>query len=138
MKSLSMTGGPVPRAKPGDYERSLALLGAITGKETKARLIELRDATAAHDKAREEAEAATAKAAEREKAALKAEGKAVRARQTQADEGAAAMVALGMRESAVTEREKSADVRDKALFARKRDIDRRVKLLTEAGVVLAE
>ena len=139
MKSLSMTGGPVPRAKPGDYERALQLAATFGSKDAVTKgLKELRDAKAAADAALEDVEAAERRAAKRGEVAQAAETKATDLRQKLADETATAMAALTKRESAVMAREKAADARDTALFTQKRDIDRRVKLLREAGVVLAE
>ena len=139
MKAVGQAGSWKPRVRPGDFERALALMVEVGGdKGTRTYLSELVAASAAQDKAREEAEAATAKAKQRESEAQAAEAKAARARQALADQSAAAQAALAKREAAVSKREASADSRDTALFTQKRDIDRRVKLLTEAGVVLAE
>ncbi len=125
----------MPRTKPGDHERALALLAATADtKVTKARLVELRDATAAHDKAREEAEAATAKAKQRGSEAQAAEADAIRARQTLADETAKARDELGKRETAVAERERVAGECEKSQEARDKEFQRREDHLRKAGV----
>ncbi len=135
MKSLGMASSAMPRPKPGDHERALALLAATTdAKVTKARLVELQDATLAHDKAREEAEAATAKAKQRESEAQAAEADAIRARQALADETAKARDELGKRDTAVTERERVAGEVEKSQDARDTDLKRREEHLSEAGV----
>ena len=135
MKSLGMASSAMPRAKPGDHERALALLAATAdAKVTKARLVELRDATAAHDKAREDAEAAERKAAERAKAAHRAEMDATIARQALADESAEAAASLGKRETAVAERERLATECETSQAARDADLKRREEHLSKAGV----
>ena len=136
MKTLGrMAGSSMPRAKPGDHERALALLAATADtKVTKARLVELRDATAAHDKSREEAEAAERKAAERDKAAHRAELDATVARQALADESAEAAASLGKRETAVTERERLAAEAEQSQEARDKELQRREDHLRKAGV----
>ena len=135
MKSLGMAGSAVPRAKPGVHEHALALLAAIADpKATKRSLTELRDATAAHDKALEASEAATAEAAEREKAARRAEANATRARQALADESASAASALGKRETAVAERERLATEAEQSQTARAEELAQREDHLRKAGV----
>ena len=135
MKSLGMTGPAMPRAKPGDHERALALLAATAdAKVTKARLLELRDATAAHDKSREEAEAATAKAKQRESEAQAAEADAIRARQALADDSAKARDELGKRETAVAERERLVTEAEQSQEAQDTELTRREVHLREAGV----
>ncbi len=125
----------MPRPKPGDHERALALLAATAdAKVTKARLVELRDATAAHEKAREEAKAAERKAAERDKAAHRAELDATIARQAMADESAEAQASLGKRETAVAERERVAGEVEKSQEARDKELQRREDHLRKAGV----
>ena len=72
--TLGLGGSARPRTRPGDYERCLELMAAIGGdKGTRKYLEELRDAQAAHDKARTAAEAAEKTAAEREQLAHEAE-----------------------------------------------------------------
>ncbi len=135
MKSLGMSGGAMPRAKPGDHERALALLAATADtKVTKARLVELRDATLAHDKAREDAEAAGRKAAERDKAAHRAELDATIARQAMADESAEAQAALAKRETAVAERERLATECEQSQEQRDKGLAQREDHLRKAGV----
>ena len=69
-----MGGSTRPRAKVGDFEKALELMAATgADKDTKAYLIELRDATLAHDKAKAEAEAMIAEAGRREVVAHTAE-----------------------------------------------------------------
>ena len=114
MTSLGGTGSPVPRAKPGDFERALALLAGITGKETKARLTELRDGAAGFDKSAQAARAAAVSSSDRETAAQAAEVKATRARQALADKSAEAQAAHATRERAVADREAAVDARDDA------------------------
>ncbi len=135
MKTLGMAGSTMPRTKPGDHERALALLAATAEpKVTKARLVELRDATAAHDKSREEAEAAELKVVERTEAAQAAEADATRARQALADDSAKARDELGKRETAVAEREKVAGEVETSQEAQDTELTRREVHLREAGV----
>ena len=124
----------LPRAKSGDFERALALLAGITDKHKKAYLAELRDAQAVHDKARESAEAATAKAKEREGAATTAEADAIRERQALIDETATAREELGKRETGVAERERFATEAEQSQDARDAELKRREEHLSKAGV----
>ncbi len=133
--NLGLKPGAVPKAKPGDHERALALLASVADpKATKKYLTELRDAQTAADKAREAAEVAERKTAERGKAAQEAEADATRARQLQADESAAAMAALGKREAAVQERERVAAECEQSQTARDEELTRREDHLRKAGV----
>ena len=135
MKSLGRAGSAVPRAKVGDYDAAIAfMISAGDAKTTKARLVDLRDATAAHDKAREEAQAAGRKAAERDKAAHRAEMDATVVRQALADETAEARAALGKREEAVAGREKAATECEQSQEARDKELARREEHLSKAGV----
>lgn len=136
MKTLGrMAGSSLPRPKPGDHERALALLAATADpKVTKARLVELRDATLAHEKARDDAQAAERKAAERDKAAEAAEADAIRARQALADETAKARDELGRRETAVAERERLATECEQSQEARDKGLAQREDHLRKAGV----
>ena len=135
MKSLGQAGGAMPRAKPGDHERALALLAAIADpKATKRALTELRDSTAAADVAREASEAAERKAAERDKAAQKAEIGATRARQALADETEKVRGELGGREKAVAERERLATEVEQAQAVRVEELAQREDHLRKAGV----
>ena len=135
MKSLGQTGSAMPRAKPGAYDTALELLTTFGADETRKRhMTELRDATVAHDKARDAAQAAERKAAERDKAAQAAEAAAVRERQALADESAAATAALGTREKAVDERERLATEAEQSQVARDADLKRREDHLSKAGV----
>ena len=125
----------MPRPKPGDYDVALSLVAAFgDDKAVKATLTGLRDATLAHDKAREEAEAAERKAAERNKAASRAELDATVARQALADESAEAQVVLAKRETAVTEREQTAGEVEKSQVLRDKELARREAHLKQAGV----
>lgn len=77
MKNVGLTAPAMPRAKPGDYERALALMAATgADKGTKAYLIELQDATLADNAAREAAETAQAEAKRCEGLAREAEADA--------------------------------------------------------------
>ena len=134
MKAVGMTGGPVPRAKPGDYERSLALLAGITAKDAKARLTELRDGAAAHDRAREDAEEAERKATARDTVARAAERKATLARQALVDESAEAQAAHAKRETAVAERERLVTEAEQSQGARDKELKGREEHLSKAGV----
>ena len=135
MKTLGMAGSAMPRAKPGDFEKALALMAATgADKATKAYLTELRDATLAHDKAREDAEAATAKAKQRESEAQAAEAAATGTRQALADESAEAQAALGKRETAVADRERLATECEQSQEARDKELARREDHLRQAGV----
>ena len=74
MTGLGMGGSALPRTKAGDYERALALVAGLgNDKAVKAKLIELRNAEAANNVARENAEGAIAESKQREAAALEAE-----------------------------------------------------------------
>nr|CAK32571.1 hypothetical protein 10D02-37 [uncultured organism] len=74
MTGLGMGVSALPRTKPGDYDRALALVAGLgDDKAVKAKLTELKDAQAAHDAAREKAEGAIAESKQREAAALEAE-----------------------------------------------------------------
>ena len=74
MMGVGQTGSALPRAKAGDYDRALALVAGLgDDKAVKAKLTELRDASLAHDKAREEAEAAALEAKRRDAMAQDAE-----------------------------------------------------------------
>ena len=130
-----LTPGTMPRTKPGDHERALALLAATAdSKATKKHLTELKDATAIYDNARDDAQAAEHNAAERDIAAQASEGKAIRARQTLADETAAARSELGQRETAVAERERLATECETSQEARDKELTRREDHLKKAGV----
>ena len=89
MKSIGQAGSAMPRTKPGDYERALALIVEVGGdKSTKAYLTELVAASAVHDKARGEAEAAAAEAKRRDAVAREAEASARSQREALATETA--------------------------------------------------
>lgn len=123
------------RAKPGDHERALALLAATADtKVTKARLVELRDATAAHDESRQKAEAANIAAMQGYEMAREAEAAARAQSEALADESAEAQATLGKRETAVAERERIAGEVEKSQDARDADLKRREEHLSEAGV----
>ncbi len=127
--------GAMPRAKVGDFENALALLVATgADKSTKAYLTQLHEATAAYDKARDDAQAAERKVTTRESEAQAAEADAIRARQTLADETAAATAALGQRETAVAERERLAGEAETSQEARDKELARREQHLASAGV----
>ncbi len=133
--NLGLKPGATPKAKPGDHERALALLASLADpKATKKSLAELQNGTLAHDQAREAAEVAERKAAERDKAAQASEADATRARQLQADESAAATAALGKREAAVQERERVAAECEQSQTARDQELTRREDHLRKAGV----
>ena len=135
MKSIGQAGSAMPQAKLGDIERAVQLAMTFNSKGAVTKGLEqLRDATAAHEKAREDAEAAGRKAADRDKAALAAEAKATRARQALADESAEAQAAHVKRKTDADEREAAADAREDAQEAREDDLKRREALLHKAGV----
>ena len=74
MSAFNQPGRARPQARPGDWERAIEILAATgADKETKTYLTDLRDASAAHDTARETAEAATAESKQREAVALEVE-----------------------------------------------------------------
>ena len=132
---VGLKPGVMPKTKAGDYDVALALLTSITDpKATKKSLIELRDARTAADTAREAAEAAGVKAAERESAAQTAEADAIRVRQALADETATARTELGQRETAVAEREHLVTEAEKSQELRDTDLARRETHLKSAGV----
>ena len=134
MKQL-LKPGAMPRAKVGDFENALALLVATgADKGTKAYLTQLHEATAAYDKARDDAQAAERKVTARESEAQAAEAAAIRARQALADETALARTELGNRETAVAEREQVAAEVEKSQDARDVDLKRREQHLSKAGV----
>ena len=125
----------MPRPKPGDYDVALSLVAAFgDDKVVKATLTGLRDATLAHDKARDDAQAAERKAAERDKAAHRAELDATVARQALPDESAEALAVLAERETAVTERERVAKECETSQEARDKELARREAHLKQAGV----
>ena len=135
MKSLGQAGSAMPRPKPGDYDIALSLVTAFgDDKAVKATLTELREATLAYDKARDDAQAAERKAAERDKAAHRAELDATVARQALADESAEAQVVLAKRETAVTAREQTAGEVEKSQVLRDKELARREAHLKQAGV----
>ena len=135
MKSIGQAGSAMPQAKLGDIERAVQLAVTFGSKDNVTKgLKQLRDATAAHDKAREDAEAAGRKAADRDKAAQEAEGKATHARQALADESAEAHAALGKRETDVAERERLVTEAEQSQEARDRELTRREDHLRKAGV----
>ena len=139
MKTMGQAGLAMPRAKPGDFERALQLLASVAdSKSSKMHLQELRDATAAEVDRREEVEFLITKAKERDETARQAEADAAHARQVLGDETAAASAKLDTRERAVGEREKAVGEREAFLDKLGQDVDRRVKLLRAAGVVLGE
>ena len=77
MSGLGMGGSALLKVKPGDYERAMALMVEVGGdKGTRKYLQELVTASAVHDKAREEAEAAAAEAKRRDALAQEAEDSA--------------------------------------------------------------
>ncbi len=134
MKQL-LKPGLMPRAKVGDFENALALLVATgADKSTKAYLGELHAATAAYDKAKDDAQAAERKVTTRESEAQAAEADATLARQLLADETAAATAALGEREIAVADRENLAKEAEQSQVARDKELTRREDHLREAGV----
>ncbi len=134
MKQL-LRPGAMPRAKVGDFENALALLVATgADKGTKAYLGELREATTAYDKSRDEARAAELKVEARESEAQTAEASATRARQALADETAGARTELGNREMAVTDRENLAGETEHAQAVRTKELQRRETHLRDAGV----
>ncbi len=129
----------MPRATAGDYERALALMAAVGGdKDIRAYLTELQDATAAYDKARTSAEGAAAVAKSREGIAREAEDRACSGRLALAAETETAREELARRELVVKELERVADERVADQNDRERDIERRVALLRDAGVVFSE
>ena len=134
MKPL-LKPGLMPRARVGDFENALALLVATgADKATKAYLTQLHEATAAYDKARDDAQAAERKVTTREAEAQTAEADATRARQALADETAAARADLGQREVAVAERERLATEAEKSQGLRDQELIRREDHLRKAGV----
>ncbi len=134
MKQL-LRPGAMPRAKVGDFENALALLVATgADKSTKAYLTQLHEATAAYDKARDDAQAAERKVTTRESEAQAAEADAIRARQALADETATARAELGQRETAVAERERLAGECETSQEARDKELARREEHLKKAGV----
>ena len=74
MTGPGLSGSALPRHRPGDYERALALVAGLgNDKAVKAKLGELRDAEAANNVAKENAEVAVAEAKRREGLAREAE-----------------------------------------------------------------
>ena len=123
------------RARVGDFENALALLLATgADKGTKAYLGELHEATAAYDKAKDDAQAAERKVTTREAEAQTAEANATRARQALADETANARTELGAREVAVADREQLSAAAEKSQEMRDKELTRREDHLREAGV----
>ncbi len=134
MKTM-LKPGAMPRAKVGDFENALALLVATgADKSTKAYLTQLHEATAAYDKAKDDAQAAERKVTARETEAQTAEAAATLQRQALADETAAARAELGDREIAVAERENLVNEAEQSQVARDKELGRREQHLASAGV----
>ncbi len=106
MKALGQTGRTLPKARSDDLSVALELLRTFGSKPAVVkRMEELRDGTTTYETARADAEAAAARAKQREAAAQKAEDKAIRARQTLVDDTKKAHGELVEREKAVAARE---------------------------------
>ena len=132
---LGLKPALVPKAKPGDFERALQLAATFGSKDAVTKgLKELRDATAAHDKARDDAQADLVRAVQRDTEAQASEAKAIIARQALADESAAATATLGKRETAVAERERLVKEAETSQEARDKEFTRREDHLRGAGV----
>ncbi len=132
---LGLKSAVMPKAKPGDFERALQLAATFGSKDAVTHgLKQLRDATAALDKARDDAQATMAAATKRDTMAREAEAAATHARQALADETAAARAELGQRETAVAERERLAGECETSQEARDKELLRREEHLREAGV----
>ena len=135
MKSLGQAGSGMPRAKVGDYERALQLAATFGAKDVvKDGLKQLRDATAALDQARDDAQSTMAAATKREEAARTAETDATRARQALIDETAKARAELDQRETAVADRETMVTEAETSQGLRDKELQRREDHLREAGV----
>jgi hypothetical protein len=120
-------GGKDRRLLVKFVETMQALMTFDIGKEVKANLKALENATV-------DAQEAEQKAADREKAAQTAETSATVARQKLADESATAERDLGKRESSVAERERAVGEIEIAHAAQDKNLARREKLLRKAGV----
>ena len=132
---LGLKPSVMPKARAGDFERALQLAATFGSKDAVAHgLKQLRDATAAHDKARDEAQATMTAATKRDTMAREAEASAIRARQVLADESAAASAALGQRETAVADREHLVADAEKSQGLRDKELIRREDHLRKAGV----
>ena len=132
---LGLKSAVMPKAKPGDYERALQLAATFGSKEAVTHgLKQLRDAAAALDQARDDAQATAAAATKRDTMARQAEADATRQRQLLADETAAATAALGEREIAIADRENLVAEAEKSQTARDADLKRREEHLASAGV----
>ena len=139
MNGLGMAGSARPKVKPGDFERAWALI-VETGadKATKAYLKELVAASAVHDKARDEADAAAAEAKSRDATARQAEDAARSQTHALALATANARDELGRREVAVGGRETAVAALELTQETLNADLSRRAQLLREAGVELPE
>ena len=132
---LGLKSAVMPKTKPGDYERALQLAATFGSKEAVTRgLKELQDAKAAADEASAQAQATMVASTKRDTMAREAEAGAIRARQTLADESAAASTALGQRETAVADREHLVADAEKSQALRDKELIRREDHLREAGV----
>ena len=139
MNNLGQAGSARPKVRPGDFERAWALIVETGGdKATKAYLKELVAASAVHDKAREDAEAAAVEAKGRDATARQAEDAARSQREALATETANAREELGRREVAVGGRETAVAALELTQETLEADLSRRAQLLREAGVVLPE
>ncbi len=131
--------GSMPRVKPGDYERALAIVTALGGdRATKVYLKEVQAATAAQDHAAEASKEHLGLSQVREEAARKAEEKAIRERQALADESAKVSAELGRRERAIAAREEAVAGFEETQATRARDLDHRYGLLVAAGVTFPD
>ena len=133
MKSLGQAGSALPRLRPGDYERTLAIVAGLGNDESvKAKLTELRDAEVAHEAAREAAEVATSIASRREDAARLAEADAESEQSALATETAASAAQLrAARASHATEGQRLTELADD-LTAKELDLKTREGALRRA------
>jgi hypothetical protein len=135
LMKLGLKPAIAPKTKTGDFERALQLVASFGApEEVKQGIKELGDAAAAHDKARDDAQAVVKNAVERGSEAQASEANAIRARQALADETAKARTELGQRETAVAERERLAAECERSQEARDKELTRREDHLRKAGV----
>ena len=133
MNGLGLGGSALPRTKPGDYDRALALVAGLgDDKAVKAKLTELKDAQATHDAARDKAETAEAAAKDRDAGARQAEDNArsQRAALATATEEADKRIRAERAELA-TERQRLTELADD-LEAKELDLTRREAAIRQA------
>lgn len=127
----------MPEADVDDFDRALMVLNtARADKKEKTYLTQCRDATAASNLAREEAEAAIAEVKSQKVKVQEAEAKMVAEQQRLGDETSRTGQEITAREEAVAERERLAGEREAADQTQRKDLDgREAKVAFREGMV---